>query len=295
MRIWTIAIVCSASAIAGAQLSFNLDARHGTTAGADRWLGSSVPYSGIIENHTGGTVFINSFDFVPTGGDWSELNMQASGLLNNLLGTPFGDGSVFSPFFLDGMFHVGINDESALTTGTRTGSITLRGGADENANDILASSTLTLDVHDGYGGLAGQVLNPVQSIAPGQTTAPFRWRLSNGNLPVWSWVAITYGPADTNVFLTSFGTWPTSSDFNRFLNPGEVWEGDSVEYTAGASAQPGQAEFYLRAMGGLNLGDADFMTRDAHTVVVTPVPEPATIAAMLLGVGALAAKRRKRA
>ncbi|MCB8933598.1 MAG: PEP-CTERM sorting domain-containing protein, partial [Chthonomonadaceae bacterium] len=143
-------------------------------------------------------------------------------------------------------------------------------------------------------GLVGEVLNPTQSVVPGGTTLPYRWRLTNGSEPIWSWAAITYGPATTNVSLSSFGTWPTSSDFNRILNPGEVWEGDSVQYTADSAALPGQAEFYLRAMGGRNIGDTDFMTRDAHTVVVTPVPEPATFAALILGVGSLAAKRRKR-
>jgi len=292
LRFSVFVVALSLSGATFAQLEFSLHERQGTALGAERRNGSAVGYGGTIYNNTNSGVFINSYEFVQLDGDWSNLALTASPGLANYFGRELSSHGLIGSSYPSGLFRIDMLDEVNTLVGERTGTITLRGGATAQSNDLLGTDLLTLDLYSDHGGLTSEILNPDQTIAPGAGSDPYRWRINTGFFPIWATILLTVGPSTTDVS-PQFLDWPTRGNYNHMLARGEVWEEGAVRYFAAPNAPTGEAEFNLYAVGGRYFEDEDLMTVNPHIIRVV-VPEPTTSAALALGLVALGRRQRAR-
>ena len=248
-------------------------------------------------------LFINSM-VITGGGVYNPLiNMQAqsSGFdFGDVNGGPGGHYSFGDAITGDnnwnfaGAFHNGVVD-AAVADGVYDFSLGIMGGADNGANNVLASFNLHVDIAQKLDIFTSMVANPV-TIREGADPTTVNMTVTN-NMASRDFITSTW-----YYFLPGFndglgnslpngdfaGNW-----FDQVIAPGggshtdahSIWHADLNTpigtYTGG-----------LGVVGGLDHNDGFFMRTDQQATINVIVPEPASFA--VLGIGAIALIRRRR-
>ncbi len=153
---------------------------------------------------------------------------------------------------------------------------------------LLALASLALSAHAAF---TLTLSDPVRTAAPGDALS-FAGILTNtGPDAVYLQGALFLAPG------LNLDPSPYNDNHPALLNAGESYTGAFFNVNVPATAVPGSYGGGFSVLGGASSDPFDPFTTtasDGFTVVVNPVPEPATLAALGLGAGALL-RRRKRA
>jgi hypothetical protein len=110
----------------------------------------------------------------------------------------------------------------------------------------------------------------------------------------------TSGMPDLVNSSAEFVNWPAidptlGNGFDGILPAGQTWNGTMFRWKAskdGNLTTPGTFEGGLGVIGGAYVGDQVMFDAPRYTWTVTPVPEPASM--VVLGIGLLAAAKRRK-
>ena len=191
-----------------------------------------------------------------------------------------------------GAFHNGAIDAS-VADGVYDFSLGIIGGANNSATDMLASYNLHVDVIQKIDITTTFTANP-NTILEGGTGTELSMTVTNNmtgkNFITSSWYVSGFGDGQGNYL--SFDNF-TGNWFGQVISPGGSHTDTHSTWHADLNTPIGTYTGDNGVIGGAHDGDFYFMNTDRQAVVTVLVPEPASFA--VLGVGALALIRRRRA
>jgi hypothetical protein len=221
------------------------------------------------------------------GFDYYNYNTQANGHYN--FGTAIGGGESWN---FQGAFHTAEID-SAVANGIYDFSLGILGGTTNTATDVLANLSLHVDVIQKLDITTTFNANPdtIKEGGPGtEVSMTVTNNMTGRNFISSSWYVGGFGDGNGNylAFDGFTGDW-----FDKTITPGGSRTDSHSLFHADLNTPIGTYTGFNGVIGGADSGDFFFMNTDKQAVVTVLVPEPASFA--VLGIGALALIRRRKA
>jgi len=134
-------LLCSVAAVAitatAARAQINVTLTPDTMSGQ---RGDSLVFSAILTNTSNSTVFLNDLFFTLTGAAGTYLTPDTNVFFANVPGT-LDPGQTYDNGMASGGSFFGINIASFAPDGTYSGTVTILGGADQNATGPISAAT----------------------------------------------------------------------------------------------------------------------------------------------------------
>lgn len=298
--LWVGCLALSLCAVGAAGQSFTLpegDTRSGFRDLSNVMFGNSA-YKLRVETQAGDPdLYINGVTLTPSN-DWdslldSTLPAVQYGTGYNL-GDPISGGSVLEwfPVVIGSAIDPGVPDGVYHTT------MSILGGADANAQDLLASFGIAVEVAEKLDISVTAAASP-STIPQGGTTQvsmTVKNNMIGHDFVSTTWWLQGFVSGSDQLGWSSFnGYW-----FNQTIAPGDSRTDLHSTWFASANQAPGTYLGTLGVVGGLYNGDWYYVSNDPQARItvrgapVTGVPEPSAWATVGLGLAVLAPILRRR-